>query len=114
MYAIIITEWRQILGKNKLFAQSGKFWTQHTQVSAFWKRFALTGGAQPKTTVVKKSWRCHLNIELTTKMTLRPSRKRKNCENSGQIQAEFQTLQSLIPGIADRVEITEVSFAKNQ
>ena len=47
-------------------------------------------------------------------MTLRPSRKRKNCENSGQIQAEFQTLQSLIPGIADRVEITEVSFAKNQ
>ena len=50
-------------------------------------------------------------------MTLRTnSRKRKLTESSEnnlqqlQIQAEFQILQSLIPGIADQNEITEVNI----
>ena len=64
-------------------------------------------------------WRCHFDFILLAKMTLqRASRKRKSTEDSGEndlgcakILTEFQILQSLIPQIAGRIDITEVSFS---
>ena len=63
-------------------------------------------------------WRCHFDFILLAKMTLqRASRKRKSTEDSAEndlacakILTEFQILQSLIPQIAGRIDITEVSF----
>ena len=60
-------------------------------------------------------WRCHFNFILSAKMTLqRGSRKRKsqseeNDLGCAKILTEFQILQSLIPQIAGRIDITEVS-----
>ena len=59
-------------------------------------------------------WRCHFNFILSAKMTLqRGSRKRKsqseeNDLGCAKILTEFQILQSLIPQIAGRIDITEV------
>ena len=81
----------------------------------------------------QKQRRCHSCTKLRGKMTLQKSsseartRKRKFQEQSEnhssstatnnrqqmQIQTEFQILQSLIPGIANQVEISEVSKSKS-
>ena len=71
-------------------------------------------GMIPKPT---QRWRCHFNFILSAKMTLqRGSRKRKSKSTSeendlgcAKILTEFQILQSLIPQIAGRMDITEVS-----